>query len=367
MAASNVVCRVEGLAFRHERGGSREVNNVTFALRAGRTFGILGGNECGKTTLAHLLLGNLAPEAGAIELLGERAAAHAAVTARWLVVARVTLGACIAVTLLLYAVRPALLVLLLRSGVWALPCLLLLLEGAARAHARWWTANGGAHAANTESGWASAAMLARGVAYISSEHDAGQKLAADRTIEEIIAQHMPLPKAAKEARRREVRAALTAAGFQMMHESGTPIGSPEQYLNDGLKVGELSGGQRHLVYMLSVLASRPRLLVCDDCLCGLDIDRQSSMLQLLQKLQLTFGMAILYMTVDLTSFTLMAHDSAFMKHGKFIETAPAHDLVETPQRRDTQEYVRLSLENEERSHGKNLRNAYQRGESVFQL
>ena len=42
------------------------------------------------------------------------------------------------------------------------------------------------------------------------------------------------------------------------------------------------------------------------------------------------------MTVDLTSFTLMAHDGAFMKHGRLIETAPASDLVETPQRKDTQ-------------------------------
>ena len=210
-------------------------------------------------------------------------------------------------------------------------------------------------------------MIARGVAYISSEHDAGQKLPNDATIEEAIARDMPLPKSAREARRREVCAALTASGFQLMAESGTPVGNPTKYLDDGLKVGELSGGQRHLVYMLSVLASRPKLLICDDCLCGLDIDRQSSMVALLQKLQLTFGMAILYMTVDLTPFTLMAHEGAFMKHGRFIETGPAQDLVHTPQRKDTQNYVQLSQENEERSHGKNLRMAYQKGESVFAL
>ena len=109
------------------------------------------------------------------------------------------------------------------------------------------------------------------------------------------------------------------------------------------------------------------MLLCDDCLCGLDIDRQSSFVAMLQKLQLQFGMAILYLTVDLTSFTLMAHDGAFMKHGKFLEVGSAQDLVETPQRRDTQEYVRLSQENEARSHGKNLRQAYQKGESVFAL
>ena len=39
------------------------------------------------------------------------------------------------------------------------------------------------------------------------------------------------------------------------------------------------------MYVLSVLASRPRLLICDEMLCGLDIDRQASMLQLLQTMQ----------------------------------------------------------------------------------
>ena len=115
------------------------------------------------------------------------------------------------------------------------------------------------------------------------------------------------------------------------------------------------------------LASRPKLLICDDCLCGLDIDRQSSVVQLLQRLQLKFGMAVLYMTVDLTSFTLMAHDAAFMKHGKFIERGSANELVDAPQRRDTQDYVQASLENEKLSRGKNLRNAFLQGESVFNL
>ena len=91
-------------------------------------------------------------------------------------------------------------------------------------------------------------------------------------------------------------------------------------------------------------------------------------MQLLQKLQLRFGMAIVFLTVDLTSFTLMAHDAAFMsKRGRFLETGTAHDLVEKPQRKDTQVYVQLSEDNEQRSHGKNLRQAYQKNESVFSL
>ena len=91
------------------------------------------------------------------------------------------------------------------------------------------------------------------------------------------------------------------------------------------------------------------------------------MVTMLQKLQLQFGMAVLYLTVDLTSFSLMAHEAAFMKYGRFIEQGDAHELLRDPQRKDTKVYLQLATENEARSHGKNLRQAYQKGESVFAL
>ncbi len=38
--------------------------------------------------------------------------------------------------------------------------------------------------------------------------------------------------------------------------------------------------------------------------------------------QVNFGMAILYMSVDLPSVSLMAHELAFMRNGRFIEVLP---------------------------------------------
>ena len=136
---------------------------------------------------------------------------------------------------------------------------------------------------------------------------------------------------------------------------------------EGLTCGQLSGGQKHLIYLLGVLASRPRLLICDEALCGLDIDRQSSMLSLLQTLQLEFGTAILFLSVDATSVQLMAHEAAFMRKGKLLEQRTGHELFEDPKERHTRTYLSLSRGNEERSRGKNLRNAFQTGESVFNL
>ena len=375
--AGNTVLEVHKLTFRHERNGEKQVSNVSFKLRSGRTFGVLGGNECGKTTLAMLILGNLVPEAGSVRVFGESVVAHAR-TPHWLFWSRILLSAWMVVAALLAGLQPRLLMYLMHYKSWALPLLLLILEVTHHAH-RILSAGGSGGGTSgdsveeaTETGRAPTSMLARGVAYISSEHDGGQKLPPEATIEDVIARDMPFPFGLTEAEKRrmkreEVLAALKASGFQMMKESGTPVGSPEEYLDEGLMVHGLSGGQRHLIYMLSVLASRPRLLICDDCLCGLDIDRQSSMLTMLQKLQLEFGMAILYLPVDLTSFTVVAHDAAFMKYGRFIEQGAAQDLLQEPQRKDTKIYLQLASENEERSRGKNLRQAYQKGESVFAL
>lgn len=64
-------------------------------------------------------------------------------------------------------------------------------------------------------------------------------------------------------------------------------------------------GQRHLIYILSVLASRPTVLIADEMLCGLDIDRQASVLTMLQRLQARTGLTILYLSVDLAPISIV--------------------------------------------------------------
>lgn len=322
------VLRATGVTFMYEPGGRPEVDRVSFSLGAGRTFGILGGNESGKTTLAQVLLGNLTPQVGTLHIFGASHHQSRQRSRRGLLAVRLLLAGCFAIAVCLAAlVGWSGLMDVMHAGAWSPVLLLILVEVAHQA-----SALGLGHklrrstSSATPTGRAPTNLLRKGIAYISSEHDAGQSLPANQTIEEAIAQDMPL--ASRAARRREVLAALEASGFQLYTaESGTPIGNPEQYLvraaprghgsphvahwlmapserkrppittalptlaqADGVKCGELSGGQRHLVYILSVLASRPRLLICDDCLCGLDIDRQSSMLQLLQKLQVPFAL-----------------------------------------------------------------------------
>ena len=392
----------EGLSFGYPETNSKQVQGVSLHLRAGRCFGILGGNECGKTTLARLLLGEHGPDRGTITVLGAPLSRTAA--PRWLFPLRVLAVAMAAVAGLLFALQPARFHATWKAGGWAPLLLVTLLDIAYQVHRKLTPSVG----ASIENGWAPPELLSRGVAYCSSEHDGGMKLPPERTVEETIGSHMPRGMTGDE-KRREVVAALTASGFQVFTDSGTPVGSPEQYVADRLTVGALSGGQRHLVYLLSVLASQPQVLIADDMLCGLDIDRQSSVLQMLQTMQLEHGLSLLYMTVDFASFSIVAQEAAFMHGGRFVETgtvpqpqrptrrpanAPAcgarasrppmvparspgaraapprqaHEMLEgTPAKRETRQYLQLAREQEAMSRGKNLRSAYRTGQSVFNL
>jgi peptide/nickel transport system ATP-binding protein len=58
--------------FLKKDGAVTAVDDVSFQLRRGETFGLVGESGCGKSTLAKMLLGLLAPTAGEIRVNGRR-------------------------------------------------------------------------------------------------------------------------------------------------------------------------------------------------------------------------------------------------------------------------------------------------------
>jgi len=226
---------VRGLHFSHASDERPQVGGVSFVLRAGRTLGVLGANESGKTTLAQLLLGNLRPASGDVLVSGRELEAGQSSSGWRLPVTRILLMLSIFAGFVLAWASPAWFLSAWSAGGYAVPLFFATLEAA-----RLLRAYHDATARAERPGWAPASARAAGVGYISSEHAAGQDLDPKMTIEEAIAREMPL--ANKEARRKEVVAALRVSGFQMFTESGKPTGTPESYLADGVTVGQCSGG-----------------------------------------------------------------------------------------------------------------------------
>ncbi len=99
---------------------------------------------------------------------------------------------------------------------------------------------------------------------------------------------------------------------------------------------ELSGGQRQRVMIAMALANEPDVLIADEPTTALDVTIQAQILALLKDLQARFGMAVLFITHDLSIVRKMADHVCVMKDGEIVERAPMADLFAAPKHPYTQ-------------------------------
>ncbi|MDX1656008.1 MAG: ABC transporter ATP-binding protein [Candidatus Competibacteraceae bacterium] len=108
------------------------------------------------------------------------------------------------------------------------------------------------------------------------------------------------------------------------------VGLPRAEERLGALPHELSGGQRQRVMIAMALANEPDILIADEPTTALDVTIQAQILQLLKDLQQRFGMAILFITHDLTIVRLMADRVCVMKDGAMVEEGPVAELFGDP-------------------------------------
>ncbi|MEG4225083.1 ABC transporter ATP-binding protein [Microcoleus sp. N9_B2] len=94
---------------------------------------------------------------------------------------------------------------------------------------------------------------------------------------------------------------------------------------------ELSGGQIQRVMIAMAISCNPTLLIADEPTTALDVTVQATILALLRELRDSRGMAMIFITHDLSVIAEIADTVAVMYRGKIVECAAIEQIFSTPQ------------------------------------
>ena len=106
------------------------------------------------------------------------------------------------------------------------------------------------------------------------------------------------------------------------------VGLPPRRIND--YPHELSGGQKQRVMIAMALACNPSLIIADEPTTALDVMVQAQVLKLLRSLQHDLGLAMLFITHDLSVLVEVSDKLAIMYAGKIVEEGPANEVFHSP-------------------------------------
>ena len=93
---------------------------------------------------------------------------------------------------------------------------------------------------------------------------------------------------------------------------------------------QFSGGMRQRVAIAIALLHRPELIIADEPTTALDVTIQGQILAEVQKLAVTTGTSLIWITHDLSVVAGLADDIAVMYAGRIVEDGPVSDVLDAP-------------------------------------
>ncbi len=118
--------------------------------------------------------------------------------------------------------------------------------------------------------------------------------------------------------------------IQRVKELLTAVNIPEPARRIKQWPHEMSGGMRQRIVGAIAMSCEPKLLICDEATTNLDVTLQLQYLNLLQDLQKTTGVTLVFITHNLGIVAELCEYVIVMYAGKIVERAPVMDVFDSP-------------------------------------
>lgn len=122
------------------------------------------------------------------------------------------------------------------------------------------------------------------------------------------------------------RAEAEERALRLLAEVGIP--SPRQRLDN--YPHELSGGMRQRVVLALAFACEPQLIIADEPTTALDVSTQAQVIEVLKRMCLERGAAVMLITHDMGVIANTADRILVMYAGRQVETGPARQILSCP-------------------------------------
>jgi peptide/nickel transport system ATP-binding protein len=93
---------------------------------------------------------------------------------------------------------------------------------------------------------------------------------------------------------------------------------------------QFSGGQRQRISIARALALRPRVLIADEAVSGLDVSIQEKILALLDSVRESLNLALIFITHDLRVAAQISDRIMVMQGGRVVEAGSADQIIHAP-------------------------------------
>ena len=124
---------------------------------------------------------------------------------------------------------------------------------------------------------------------------------------------------------------------ELLKAVGLPVELAERYPH------EVSGGQCQRAAIARALALEPKLLICDEATSALDVRVQAQVTELLRRLSVERGIALLFITHNLAILPALVERVMVMHDGRVVETGAVGDVIGRPQSEWTRELLAAEI------------------------